>query len=160
MLEEAARGGFLIHEQYQDFLKLRRFRQCLVTHASVALADREAPPRSMREFHYAAALQRTAVPEGVEFSNPATKAAVVTPNPVTIAALDRIAKAWPSTIAFDELIDDKKESDGLAPVMERFFAAGLIDAHSTPRVCPQQPGLRPEVWSCTRGGQALSEAAY
>jgi len=155
LLEQARERGFLVHEQYLDFLKLRRFRQCLVTHASVKI-DRDAPARSMHKFHFAAPLQRTGVTEGVEFSNPATKAAVVTPNPVTITTLDRIGKAWPSTIAFDQLADDPAELSGLEPVLERFFAAGLIDAHSTPRTCPQQRSAKPEVWSYARL-QAQSE---
>jgi methyltransferase-like protein len=149
LLEQAATRGVLVHEQYQDFLKLRRFRQSLVTHSSVAI-DREAPPRMMHKFHFAAPLQRTAVPEGVEFSNPQTKAAVVTPNPITISALDRIGKAWPSTVAFDQLTDDPGQREGLEPVLERFFAAGLIDAHATPRICLQQPGTHPEVWKYAR----------
>ena len=149
LLEQAQRRGILIYEQYLDFLKLRRFRQCLVTHAGVPL-DRVAPARSMHKFHYAAPLQRTDVPEGVEFSNSATKGAVVTPNPVTITALDRIAKAWPSTIAFDQLADDPDSRASLEPLLERFFAAGLIDVHATPRVCPQHLGAKPEVWNYAR----------
>ena len=155
LLEQAQQRGFLVYEQYLDFLKLRRFRQCLVTHAGVPL-DREAPARSMHQFHYAAPLQRTDVPEGVEFSNSGTKGAVVTPNPVTIAALDRIAKAWPSTIAFDQLADDPDGRASLEPILERFFAAGLIDAHATARRCPQQLSAKPEVWSYARA-QAESE---
>ena len=155
LLELAQQRGFLVYEQYLDFLKLRRFRQCLVTHAGVPL-DREAPARSMHQFHYAAPLQRTDVPEGVEFSNSGTKGAVVTPNPVTIAALDRIAKAWPSTIAFDQLADDPDGRASLEPILERFFAAGLIDAHATARRCPQQLSAKPEVWSYARA-QAESE---
>ena len=149
LLRQAQSRGFLVHEQYLDFLKLRRFRQCLVTHAGVAL-ERDAPARKMHKFHYAAALQRTGVPEGVEFSNSGTKAAVVTANPITVEALDRIGKAWPSTIAFDNLVDDAEERTNLEPALERFFAAGVIDAHATSRVCPQQPSAKPEVWSYAR----------
>jgi SAM-dependent methyltransferase len=155
LVEQASARGFLVREQYLDFLKLRRFRQCLVTHSSVAI-DRDHPLRAMHQFHYAAPLTRTALAEGVEFSNPGTNAAVVTPNPVAITALDRIAKAWPSTIAFDELLDDPLEREGLSAPLERFLAAGLIDAHATPRECQQQPGSHPEVWSYARH-QAESE---
>ena len=149
LLAQAQQRGVLVYEQYLDFLKLRRFRQCLVTHAGVPL-NREAPAKSMHQFHYGAPLQRADVPEGVEFSNPGTKGAVVTPNPVTITALDRIAKAWPSTIEFDQLADDPDGRASLEPILERFFAAGLIDAHATARVCPQQMSAKPEVWSYAR----------
>ena len=155
LLEQAKPRGFLVYEQYLDFLTLRRFRQSLVTHSSVTL-DRDAAAQSMHRFHYAAPLQRTDVPEGVEFSNPGTKAAVVTPNPVTVTALDRITKAWPSTVAFERLLDDPGESAALQPLLESFFAAGLIDAHATARVCPQQLSAKPEVWSYTRA-QAETE---
>ena len=155
LLEQAHQRGFLEYEQYQDFLKLRRFRQALVTHAGVPL-DRDAAPRSMHNFHYAGTLQRTDVPEGVEFTNTVTKGAVVSPNPVTITALDRIRKAWPSTIPFEALADDAETLLNLEPVLERFFAAGLIDAHATARVCQQQLSDKPEVWSYARV-QAASE---
>ena len=149
MLERARQRGFQIGEQYQDFLTLRRFRQSLVTHAGVAL-DRGSLASSMHKFHYAAPLQRTEVPKGIEFSNARTKAGAVTPNPITIAALDRIGKAWPSTVAFAELAEDDHGRRVLEPVLERFFAAGLLDVHATARVCPQQLSDRPEVWSYAR----------
>lgn len=149
LLEKAAARGVLVHEQYQDFLKLRRFRQSLVTHSSIPI-DRTAPPRMMHKFHFAAPLQRTMVPEGVEFSNPQTKAAVITPNPITISALDRVGKAWPSTVPYDQLTDNPKDGEGLEAAIERFFAAGLVDAHATPRVCLHEPGSHPEIWKYAR----------
>ena len=155
LLEQARGRGFLVYEQYQDFFKLRRFRQSLVAHASVTL-DRDAPARSMHRFHYAAPLQRTEVPQGTEFSNTKTKAGAVTPNPITINALDRIGRAWPSTVAFRDLADDDQSRQVLEPVLERFFAAGLIDVHATPRACPQELSEKPEVWNYARV-QAESE---
>ena len=149
LLEQAKQRGFIHYEQYQDFLKLRRFRQSLITHAAVPL-DRDAPSHSMYRFHFAATLQRVDVPDGVEFTNTASKAAVTTAHAGTIAALDRIARAWPSTVAFADLIDDPGRVEKLSATLERFFAAGLIDAHATPRILPQQPGPKPEIWSYTR----------
>ena len=149
LLERAKERGFLVYQQYQDFLKLRRFRQSLVTHASVKL-DRDAPPRSMHQFHFATPLQRKTVAGGVEFTNPKSKAAVVTANPATITALDRIGKAWPSTAAFDELADNAESRAALEPLLEKFFAAGLIDAHFTPRHCLRTIGEKPAMWQYAR----------
>ena len=156
LLEQARERGLVSYEQYQDFFKLRRFRQSLVTHAGVSLV-RDAPEASMHKFQFAAPLQRAVVEQGIEFTNLKTKAGAVTPNPVTIMAMDRIGKAWPSTVAFDDLADNEHDRTVLAPVLERFFAAGLLDAHATVRVCPQLLGEKPEVWSYARSQAADGE---
>ena len=156
LLDSAKQRGLVPYEQYQDFFKLRRFRQSLVTHAEVALV-RDAPESAMHKFHFAAPLQRSEVEQGIEFSNAKTKAGAVTPNPITIGAMDRIGRAWPSTIAFNDLADDQHGHTVLVPILERFFAAGLIDVHATARVCPQQLNEKPEVWSYARSQAAEGE---
>ena len=100
LLEQARSRGFLAYEQYQDFLKLRRFRQSLVTHAAVPLV-RDAPARAMPKFHFAAPLQRSAAANGAEFNNQKSKVGATVTNPVIIEALDRIGRAWPSTVPFN-----------------------------------------------------------
>jgi hypothetical protein len=155
LLDEASSKGLLAYEQCQDCRKLRRFRQSLVTHAAVAL-DRQAPARSLHEFHFAAPLLHKDTEQGIEFSNPLTKAAAVTALPASIAALDRTRAAWPSTVAFAQLAGDESVRQALGPSLERFFAAGLIDAHATARVCAHQLGERPEVW-CYARWQAESD---
>jgi SAM-dependent methyltransferase len=150
LLEQAIqRGGFLEREQYLDFLKIRRFRQSLIVPSDVVI-DRTAPHRVMDRFHYAALLDRQPAGEAVEFTNRATKAAVGTSDPLMIRALDTIGSAWPATADFARLHDGGGDIEHLKQSLERYFAAGVVEAHASPRACAHYAGNRPEIWSYSR----------
>lgn len=149
LLNEVRPQGEVVYQQYLDFIKLRRFRQTLVVRAEAAI-DRSDPFRAMGEFYYGAPLQRKTMDQGIEYTNTAESTSIVTAHPGLIHALDRIAAAWPSTVAFGDLLGSNESPEPLAQALGTLFSRGLIDAQVTPRVCKRTISEKPEIWRYAR----------
>jgi methyltransferase-like protein len=127
----------VLHEQYLDFLKCRRFRQTLLCHAEVPIVHK-LKPSGMREFY----LGGPVVP--VEGENGKTEewrvqggARLRSDHPVAKAAFTAIGAAWPARLTFNTLAEIvAKETGGpagsveevLEKVLWEALTTGLIDA--------------------------------
>jgi methyltransferase-like protein len=103
----------LLHmEQYMDFLRNRMFRQTLLCHAEIELAD-SLQARAVESLFIASAADP---PQGgadlapdvaVEFAGPA-KLAFKTSDPLMKAAMVTLSESWPLPISFQSLLDSAR----------------------------------------------------
>jgi len=95
-------------EQYMDFLRNRKFRQCLLCHKSIKL-DRQVDHATAPSFHITSELSPT-----VQNIDPASQSIVdfksskelslTTGEPIFKAALKILSEMWPLSISFDALL--------------------------------------------------------
>ena len=116
-------AGLIEIEQLMDYLRNRRWRNSI-------LCRRERTPRhdldpgAIRGFRIAADLTRSGAPAGgagTVFKD-RRGSTITAPDPATLAALSRVAEAWPQDVAFDDLARDP--AIGAANV--ELVAAGLL----------------------------------
>ncbi|HEX5176210.1 MAG TPA: methyltransferase regulatory domain-containing protein, partial [Chthoniobacteraceae bacterium] len=130
-------------EQYLDFLKLRRFRQTLLCHGDVRLAQpcAEAVGKLLISSAASAGSMTPPLEEGVMVEFRAQGDASVTiADSLSKAALVHLASIWPNAIAFDALWEAahaRLQAAAVAPASDasrRTFAETLLRMYSAPIV--------------------------
>lgn len=163
-------------EQYMDFLRNRSFRQTLLVKDGTTI-QRQVVGNRIRAFHIAANLSPEAADATVEDASPVRFVAtsgqtLQTGNPVTKAALACLAKVFPATLAFPELvrlarerlpaahrsaIGEKQDAEVLAnDLLVAFTAPGLVYFHDAALPCVAQAGERPQASAHARWQAARS----
>ncbi|ODU38096.1 MAG: hypothetical protein ABS98_16800 [Lysobacteraceae bacterium SCN 69-48] len=162
-LAALADGDVLQREQYLDFLKGRRFRQTLLCHAEAAIA-RPAQAEAIRGLHAVGHMQRDdadASDAGTVGFRSGDGAALSTDHPVIQAALDAIAEAFPSPLAFTDLLalaraasasaaSHDEDADALTQALLSGFEHGLLALHCEPPQFQAEPGATPRASALAR----------
>lgn len=151
-LDDLAGGDELDREQQLDFLRLRMYRQTLLTRAA---ADRnpELQPRALDGLRAASRL-KPADPGGanlddrspVEFAR--AGAVVTTDHPVVKRMLGALAAAWPATLPVFELLGD--DPDGARQALLAGFASDLVELTAHDARVETRPAERPVVSALAR----------
>jgi len=110
-VREALRGlddNPLLKEQYLDFIRFRRFRQTLLCHEGITL-ERHPGIERIRQLRAASpANPQSAVvdpnSDSEETFRSTNNATMICSHPVAKAAMLVLTKAWPCSLAFDELL--------------------------------------------------------
>lgn len=161
---EAFGGDRLRRQQYLDIVRARRFRQTLLCHAGLTVADAPIPERITPLF----VTTRSTVPGGVVDLSPGVEVrfecgmemAVTSEFPLGKAALAAGMGLAPRRVRFSDLEDRARAMfpDGLADVdsfeLQEFFVtlygAKLVDLHMTDLPVPMELGECPTVWPIAR----------
>ncbi len=165
-------GNRLVREQYLDFLKCRRFRQTLLCHQGLALKP-QPDAAQVREFLVSSTALPLAEPQpdqrpGATVFETRTGARFQTDFQQGKAALARLRAAWPSPVAFDELVRELAQPGAgaeapvedlpgkLADFLLELYGGGMVQFHTTRPICAATPGVRPVAspvarWQAARG---------
>lgn len=149
-------------EQYMDFFKMRKFRQTLLCRDTAPTSP--ADPDRMRLFHFSAPIQQVPVqdpnaPAGTtSFRHGINDVTVTTNNPVSLGALQILARRWPATASFDELAAASGDPATLAKVLHTFYASAFVNPHSIARVAANAAAEKPEVWRVARLEASIDKA--
>jgi methyltransferase-like protein len=113
-------------EQKMDFVRNQMFRQTLLCHAD-PLVERKILPQGVMESWLRSQARRVqetsaALPPDVAHFRSKDEATLATNHPLSIAALELLAKAWPRAIHFTELVAAARRALGDRP--EASVAAG------------------------------------
>jgi methyltransferase-like protein/ubiquinone/menaquinone biosynthesis C-methylase UbiE len=106
-------------EQKMDFVRNQMFRQTLICHAEVPI-DRKIMPQAVMESWLRSQAKRVtttgeSLPEGsVQFISQ-DEATLTTNHPLSIAALELLAQAWPRALHFTELVAAARTRLGNTP---------------------------------------------
>lgn len=143
-----------------DFLRNRMFRQTLLVKQAVPVR-RQVDPGRVRKLSFSGAVKSTGPMSRLEAEPETfvsvTGASVTTTNPLTRAALHRIAGAYPGGIRYTELLADAyaslrpwaprtpsaQEEAVLTADLLRCALLGLLDVYLHPLPCVSRPGARP-----------------
>lgn len=138
---EAAGTDWIAREQYLDYFIQRGFRMSLIAHSGAGAIHR--PPRDVcfERLLYSAPLVRTGPRT---YRNEATRAEAESEDPSTLAALEKIAKAWPRNLRFRDM--------GIpATALLQLIVSTVIEPSVTPRRGAwSNAALRPCVWAPAR----------
>jgi methyltransferase-like protein/2-polyprenyl-3-methyl-5-hydroxy-6-metoxy-1,4-benzoquinol methylase len=139
--------GDLIHqEQIMDYLRNRHFRHTLLCHQDIALT-RSLSSDVIRLFHIASSLQpveNTPEQEEQQFQN--EMGTLSSTQPLIQAAIRYLAKQWPQTVTFTQLVEhaqhavnaaNEEQNTGqdqstVADMLLKTYSMGLIELHSHP----------------------------
>ncbi len=164
------------HEQLMDFMRNRTFRQTLLVRNNVLVNRTLTPDRVMHLWVSADLSPLNADPvlaTNAEESFRGSKGGMMTtPNPVTKAAMTVLARRWPGTLAFQDLLGEalglleqlgaKSAQGGLSAEMTlasdllQCHVAELVELHAGPSPFVIQPGEHPKAsplaqWQAARG---------
>jgi hypothetical protein len=131
-------------EQYLDFLKGRSFRQTLLCPVAQNV-DRTLHPEVLQRLAVSCPAKRV----GDAFEGPGGTV-LRTDHPAVIAALERLADAWPGSVWASELGDVEDALLG-------GYAAGFLELHASPPHVASRPGERPEASPLARYQAAHGE---
>jgi SAM-dependent methyltransferase len=158
-LPPALRDGVLAtddrlrREQLLDQLRMRTFRQTLLCHAAHELDD---VPALERLETLAVSAQAQASPPGedgrVTFTG-ANGSNLTTDHAAVIAALERVAAAWPAILPIAGLWPDDAEPQERTVVCEallRCYSAALAGVHAEPATFGTSDAARPRVTAMAR----------
>jgi methyltransferase-like protein/protein-L-isoaspartate O-methyltransferase len=112
-LEEITHGDRVALEQYADFLACRTFRRSLLCHREVQINER-LKPAAIRRLRAASDARPVSEQPDLygrsteKFETPDDKAAVSTNHPVSKLAMTLLAAAYPSSIAFADLLAEAR----------------------------------------------------
>jgi methyltransferase-like protein len=149
----------LVKEQLQDFLRLRKFRQTLLCHASVTL-DRTLLPTRVRSLWVASAA-RSESPRGDsdagtgETFRTADGWTMSTNHPLAKAALHCLAEAFPESIPFPQLatmaagrapaiLATEVHGAALEQMLLAAYSAEFVEFHAGPPAFTVNISARPE----------------
>jgi methyltransferase-like protein len=157
-LRRLAGDDILVHEQYFDFLKCRRFRQTLLCHAGVRLDRRPRPDVVFRM--WAASPARPArgavdlAPAVAEQFQGPTGSSLTTDYPPVKAIFVALGEVWPSSLPFADLAararallgpaaGPESEAPFLARIVCKLYAAGMVELYAEGPHFTLEPGARP-----------------
>jgi hypothetical protein len=127
-------GNPILHEQYLDFLKCRRFRQTLLCHEERDI-HYVLKPSSIREFFVGGAITPTGE-DAAEWRSPGG-ARLSSDHPVAKAAFAAIGSAWPARFEFTALLDVvRKETGGAVENVEQVLEKLLWEALTSGLIGP------------------------
>jgi SAM-dependent methyltransferase len=163
-LDRIPDSSIVVREQYFDFFVGRGFRSTLLCHAAVDLQHR-VDPLAIRPYRIVGRLE----PEGGEFDpagreavqfTASGKRALATDHRLSKAAILHLSEIWPGAADLDELLaaalarlgpgaadieaNLADETEALAGVLYRAFAAGALALRRTPPPLASRVGERPE----------------
>jgi SAM-dependent methyltransferase len=158
---EALEPDVIRHQQYLDFLKLRRFRQSLLCRRDVALTR---PPEANRVPALLASLGPHTVsgdPAGVLEFQGERGAKAQTSHPLAKAALIELGAVWPRRAQFPCLLarareraasgaPEEHDATALAEILLYCYAMGLIGLHAHAPRFAERAGERPEASALAR----------
>lgn len=159
-LKQIANESVILKEQYLDFLKCRRFRQTLLTHAELKLNS--APDfRTIENMHLASQLKPVdpmvdlSPGKVVEFVGP-RGGKVSTDAPIAKAALAHLAQTSPRPVAFMELLtvarqnggtefagESQADADALSRILLSIYSTGVLELYPRAADYVDQPGEYP-----------------
>ncbi|MCU1274912.1 MAG: Methyltransferase type 12 [Bryobacterales bacterium] len=156
-LRRFAGSNFVFKEQYQDFIKGRRFRQTLLCREEVTV-DRRIRPEQITSYYVASQARPVLAGDGSleEFRGP-HGASMKTDYPPAKAALLRLGDVWPQTIRFSELLAIAGgDAAPLAEILFHGYRTGLLELYSAPPQFAASAGDRPLAsplarWHAQRG---------
>jgi methyltransferase-like protein len=151
----------ILHEQYLDFLKCRRFRQTLLCRDDAKLSDPQSA--KVRAFHVSSSAKCAG--DTVDFSPGATNnyrtangARCTTDFSLGKSALGVLEKCWPAPMAFEELLHaaqaalrkpaesaaaDKDDGERLTGFFLELYSAGVVEFYAHAPSVARQAGERP-----------------
>jgi methyltransferase-like protein/2-polyprenyl-3-methyl-5-hydroxy-6-metoxy-1,4-benzoquinol methylase len=152
-------GSLVQAEQYMDFLRNRMFRQSLLMRNGVPLS-RTVQPQVMHAFRIASAAQ---VDDSAEldadetrFVTRKTKETLTTKDPLLRHALELVGSLWPTSVPFDEVVDDVSRTLGAeaaeaaavagslgSSLLRLYLSSRLVELHVTPPSFARSPGTLP-----------------
>ncbi len=145
----------LRREQFLDYLKLRRFRQTLLCRAETQPAPQPIAARiaSLSVASYARPQAADDERPGlVTFEVPGA-AQVATEDERTVAALVRLAHAWPAAVSVPELLGDEPDPSARRTLCDALLHAtirGLVWPHAHPPALSVRAGERPHASALAR----------
>ncbi len=160
-LRHVAAGERILHEQYADFLKCRKFRQTLLCHH----AHKLSPITDISAFSLTSSVNTTATPgqlrsaTEVEFRDQGGQS-LTTNQPLLKAALHCLGQAWPKAIAFGELLTCAQASASIRPTSDakallsemllRVYGRNMVTLHVHPPSFVIRCGERPRASALAR----------
>ncbi|MCC6453819.1 MAG: methyltransferase regulatory domain-containing protein [Caldilineaceae bacterium] len=115
-LQEMAKDAIDL-EQKMDFLRNQMFRQTLVCHTEVPVARRIQPHALMggwlRSQAKRTTMDATAQRPGVVQFSSKDEATLATDHPLSVAAMEILAKAWPRALRYDDLLAEARQVVGI-----------------------------------------------
>ncbi len=138
----------LRREQFLDYLKLRRFRQTLLCRAETQPAPQPIASRiaSLSVASYARPLVADDERPGLVTFEVAGGAKLATEDERVVAALVRLAHAWPAPMSVGELLDDEPDPDRRAALCDALVHGairGIVWPHALPPALSLHAGERP-----------------
>ncbi len=129
---QALNQDIVFQEQHMDFLRNRHFRHTLLCHQGTKLT-RNVTPATLKSLYVGSPLEFN--PEKpTEFS--CVRGSINSDNPVIQMAIHCLARAWPNSIAFDDLLQQVRAQLGgetahdestLAEIILRCYSIGLME---------------------------------
>lgn len=164
-LERVAGEDVIAREQYQDFLRLRRFRQTLLCRREASV-DRSMGVSSLERLYFAGAVKLLPPPTGKDEGATAFEhsmgARITTNNPVMIAALGHLGAIWPQADTFAGLLHASRSPDAeeLAAILRTLVVAEMVDPRATPGLA-RKAGAHPKAsavarWEAAQGGDVTT----
>ncbi|MFC1706074.1 methyltransferase regulatory domain-containing protein [Planctomycetota bacterium] len=158
-------GDIVKYEQYMDFVRNRSFRQTLLVHEDVRLARGELDWRPMTSLRFSSSAgvgEQEVDPLAAEPVTFSTKAASMTTEaPIVKAAFVILARRWPQSVSFEDLLaqardmvggngDSDKERHVFGASLASCYASGIAHGSLTP--IPVAAGIseRPESFPYAR----------
>lgn len=139
-IDRLSAGDIIEREQYQDYLKLRMYREVLLCHGSNA--GRGFRPEGVAGMFAASA----AVPvagEPAQFRTP-RGVTVSTNSPAVQETLIRLHDAWPEAIPVADLAAACQAApEHIGPALLRLAATGVVQLYAEPPKLAAVPGPRP-----------------
>jgi methyltransferase-like protein len=152
----------LLHEQYLDFLKCRRFRQTLLCHADLSL-ERRKPGSQIAELYVASSFQPLSTSpdlraDRIESYKNIQGVTVQTDHPLAKAALIGLGSLWPQILPVKQAWEDAmsrlnaagvaivNREAGLADLcdfLHRLYAANSLELHAYQPPLARIAGERP-----------------
>lgn len=162
MLAQLSRARFEMKEQYLDFLKGRAFRQTLLCRQGIEL-DRAPQPERMKSFRVASPArpvspQPDIASDAVERFQGVKGTKLATHDPLAKAAITRLGKVHPRSLAFDELLTEARSLIGhdaehdleddareLGEIILSAYGAGMVELRVREPHFTLEVSERPEV---------------
>lgn len=155
LAESVSGGDFLVAEQLLDYARARKYRETLLCRADRA-ARRDYPGECFRRLRFASQASMSpgetagaaifTLPSGIRMESN---------HPVAIALLSELTRAWPHTLAYEELEPRLSEAgfvldaSGVALLM-RLAVAKFINLHVWQAPLAQGISERPRASACAR----------
>ena len=162
--------GIIRTEQYMDFLRNRTFRQTLLVHKEVPL-KRNLGPRDVWGFLVASPAKPVepdvdaASTDVQKFQVQEGGAVLTTGRPLTKAAMELLARLWPESISFRDLLaqaadrigltlqdaaQKQQAAEQLGDDLLQCYTRNLVELAVTPRPVAREPGDHPLTTSLAR----------
>jgi SAM-dependent methyltransferase len=132
---------WIVREQNWDNIAFRGFHSTLICHQGIPL---QRPAAAFEKLRYAAPLQRTSP---TVFRNDWTTSEAESEDPATLAVLGRLEKAWPDSIAFQDL---QASPETLKELTLSNVIEPCVTERHLPHFHPVAVTAKPTAWASAR----------